>query len=97
MAEISNTNIDANYSTNMKVAKPKISAYEAPPELPKHHLFSDKDANQKIQKINTDIYEGAAKEKANHEFSFSKFFKIFGGITLTALVIACIRKLRGGK
>ncbi len=97
MADVSNTNIDAHYSTNMKVTKPKIVAYEAPPELPKHRLFSDKEATKKIQQINTDIYEGAKKEKSNHEFSFSKFFKIFSGITLAAIIIACIRKCKGGK
>ena len=95
MTEISgNTDIGAHYSSDMKVQKPKVTMYEAPPELPKHHLFSDKDATKRMQEINTDIYEGSRKEKSNNGFNRSTFFKIFGGITLTAIIIACIRKIR---
>ena len=95
LKSVENSDIGAHYSTDMKVAKPKLTVYEAPPELPKHHLFSDKDATKRMQEINTDIYESSRKEKSNHGYSSSTYFKIFSGITLTALIIAGIRKFRG--
>ena len=53
-----------------------------------------------MQSINTDIYEGAKKEKSNHEFNRKLYFKIFGGVALTAAGIAGFSKIRkwwGGK
>ena len=87
-------NINAHYSENMKVDKPKVSVTEGPPALPKYHLLSVKETNKKLQQINNDIYEGYKKEKSNSGFSFSTFFKIFGGISLAALIVACVRKSR---
>lgn len=96
MSEVSqsNYNIEAHYSDNMKVSRPKITSYEPPPNLPKNNLFSDKEANTKMQGINTDIYEGSQKEKSKHEFNRNLYFKIFGGITLAATGIAGISKIR---
>ena len=94
---IQNNSIEAHYSENMKVTKPKITSYMPPSELPKNGMFTDKEATKKMQQINEDIYVGAKKEKSNHGFNLSTFFKIFSGITLAAIIIACIRKFRSGK
>lgn len=86
--------IEAHYTTETKVKRPINTVAEAPAALPKHHLFSDKDAQQKINSINTDIYEGTKKEKTKHEFNKSLYFKIFGGVALFTAGIAGISKIR---
>lgn len=94
-AQISgDTNIEAHYSDNMKVTKPKVTIGDGPKVLPKYQLLSPAETNKKFQQINTDIYEGYNKEKKDHGFNFSTFFKIFGGISIVAIILAC---LRGGK
>jgi len=85
--------IEAHYSTETKVKRPQITA-EAPSKVPKHALFSDKEATKRVQKINTDIYEGAKKEKTKNDFNKSLYFKIFGGVTLLTAGIAGIYKIR---
>ena len=45
-----------------------------------------------MQSINTDIYEGAVKEKEKHEFSIKRYFTIFGIIALITAAIAYLRK-----
>lgn len=86
--------IESHYSSETKVKRPMISAAQAPAVLPKHKLFSNKEADQKMTAINTDIYEGAKKERKKHEFNKSLYFKIFGGVTLLTAGIAGISKIR---
>jgi len=93
MSEINNI-LEGHYSTETKVKRPKITAAEAPAALPKRTLFSEKEAKQKLNEINTDIYQGTKKEKAKNEFNKSLYFKIFGGVALAAAGIACIHKFR---
>lgn len=93
MNEVNNI-LDSHYSNEMKVKRPKIVAAEAPQNLPKHTLFSEKEATQKINSINSDIYEGTKKEKSKNEFNKSLYFKIFGGVALATAGIAGIYKLR---
>ena len=68
MTEINNI-LEGHYSTETKVKRPKITVAEAPAALPKHTLFSEKEAKQKINAINTDIYQGTKKEKAKNDFN----------------------------
>lgn len=86
--------IEAHYSKDTKASKPKIAEALAPLALPSRTLFSDREATKKMQAINVDIYQGTKKEKQKHEFNKSLYFKIFGGVVLTAATIAGIRKLR---
>ena len=86
--------IEAHYSTDTKVKRSNHGVVEAPMIIPKHQLFSDDLANQKMNSINADIYEGAKKEKKKHEFNKSLYFKIFGGVTLLTAGIAGIYKIR---
>lgn len=86
--------LDAHYTNNMKIKRPKINPDSISITIPpKASLYSDSEATKKFQHLNTDIYEGQRKEKSNHEFNFSTFFKIFVGFITTAAVIACIRKI----
>lgn len=94
MSEINNNYLEAHYSTETKVKRPKLVAAEAPASLPKQVLFSNQDADKKMQQINTDIYEGAKKEKTKNDFDKKLYFKIFGGITLLTAGIAGIYKIR---
>ena len=94
MSEIKNNYLEAHYSTEIKVKRPKLVAAEAPASLPKQVLFSNQDADKRMQQINTDIYEGAKKEKAKNDFDKKLYFKIFGGITLLTAGIAGIYKIR---
>ena len=94
MSEIKNNYLEAHYSTETKVKRPKLVAAEAPASLPKQILFSNQDADKRMQQINTDIYEGAKKEKTKNDFDKKLYFKIFGGITLLTAGIAGIYKIR---
>ena len=93
MNEVNNI-LEGHYSNETKVKRPKITAAEAPQILPKRTLFSEAEAKQKLNAINTDIYEGAKKEKSKNEFNKSLFFKIFGGVTLATASIAGICRIR---
>ena len=87
-------NSQGYYSTENKVKIPQKIAIDPPIVLPKHKLFSEKEANTKINKINNDIYIESKKEKKRHEFNKPLFFKIFGTVTLSAIAIACFSKIR---
>ena len=47
MTEINKNILEGHYSTETKVKRPKITVAEAPAALPKHTLFSEKEAKQK--------------------------------------------------
>ncbi len=94
MAEIQNNILEGHYSTQAKVRRPNRMAAEAPVVLPKHKLFSEKEAEQKINSINNDIYTGTVNEKKKHEFNRSLYFKIFGGVALATAGIAGINKIK---
>ena len=85
-------NLEAHTSTNMKVKRPKVSPNDIKITLPDKKPFSDKEATKRMQAINTDIYEGAVKEKEKHEFNFKRYFTIFGIIALLTAAIACFRR-----
>ena len=89
-------NLEAHNSANLKVERPKISPNDLMITLPVQKPFSDKEATKRMQTINTDIYEGATKEKEKHEFNYKRFFTIFGIITLLTGAIAYFHK-SGGK
>lgn len=87
--------LDAHTSKNMKVKRPKITVNKLTAMLPTQKTFSDRDATKRMQEINTDIYEGAKKEKEKHEFNFKRYLTIFGIIALLTTAIAYFRKGRG--
>ena len=89
-----NYNIEAHYSKDTKIMRPKISVAQPPSSLPQKHLFSEKEAQVKMDKINTDIYQGTKKEKSKYEFNKSLYFKIFGGVGLAVAGIAGFDRIR---
>jgi hypothetical protein len=78
----SNQNLDAHYSTNPKVERPKKFAVSAPINMPTTHVFGDKDAKKKFHEINQDIFEETQKEKSRES---NNFIKVFGGIVALIL------------
>lgn len=94
MSEVNTYNLEAHTSTNMKVKRPKISPNDLAMILPKKKPFSDEEATKKMRAINTDIYEGAVKEKEKHEFNLKRYFTICGIIALLTAVIGYFRKGR---
>ena len=95
MNEIEN-NLDSHYSTQSKAKLSKRAVAQAPAVLPKHKLFSNEEAEQKINSINKDIYTGTVNKKKKKEFNRSLYFKIFGGIAAAVAGIAGINKIRKG-
>lgn len=85
-------NVEAHTSTSMKVKRPKVEPNDITITLPDKKPFSDKEATKRMQSINTDIYEGAVKEKEKHEFNLKRYFTIFGIIALITAAIAYLRK-----
>lgn len=88
-------NIDAHTSTDMKVKRPKITPNDLTVIPQTKPVFSDKEATKRMQAINTDIYEGAKKEKEKHVFNLKRYFTIFGIITLLTAALAYFGKGKG--
>lgn len=81
-------NLNSHYSSNSKVEKPRRQAVVAgPANLPKAHLFNDRDATTRIKIINNDIYQNFKHEKNKDEINFSKAFiaLIFGILTFLGI------------
>lgn len=84
--------IEAHTSDNMKVQRPKLNPNDIAITLPNPKAFSDREATKKMQAINTDIYEGAKKEKEKHEFNLKRYLTIFGIIAIITAALAYFRK-----
>ena len=85
-------NFNAHTSTSMKIKRPKVDPNDLKVILPDKKPFSDKEATKRMQAINTDIYEGATKEKQKHEFNLKRYFTIFGIMALLTAAITCFRR-----
>jgi hypothetical protein len=82
-------NIDAHYTTNAKVVRSPRVAVSAPVNMPASHVFSDKDAKNKLKSINQDIYNDTNQAKKK---SFTSFLKVFGSIVMLIIGIRCAKK-----
>ena len=49
MADVKNNILEGHYSCETKVKRPAMTVADAPVVLPKHALFSEKEAKQKIK------------------------------------------------
>lgn len=86
--------VEAHYTNNMKVKRPKINPDTIQIAVPEQKaIFSDKEASKKLKQLNTDIYIGQRKEKANHEFNFRTYFKIIVAFIAAAASIAGVREI----
>ena len=72
MSETINTQIDSYYTTKAKAQRPLHPVAIAPEALPSFHLYSDKDANNRMKAINQDIYVNTKKEEKSSLKSFIK-------------------------
>lgn len=91
MTEISNTrNIDAHYSTSEKVQRPSHTVVSAPNNLPKGHLFNDRDANNRFKMLSQDIYNDSKREEKRHA---TNFIKIFGAGIIGVLALLGLKRL----
>jgi len=76
MDDITTTqNLNAHYTTSPKVVKPKHIVVNGPENVPQYHLYSDKEANAKLEAINYDIYE--AVQRTPKKKNKKKFLGIF--------------------
>lgn len=90
MSETINTKIDSYYTTNAKAQRPLNPVAKAPETLPSFHLYSDRDANNKIRAINQDIYVERKKEDKKPLISF---IKALGVGVIAVLAFLGIKKL----
>ena len=68
-------NLNAHYTTQAKVAKPEKVVVEGPENVPKYHLYTDREANEKLTALNNDVYISVKNEPRQ---SKKKFLGIFG-------------------
>ena len=94
MAINENYQVDAHYSSNMKIQRPSVVEALPPTNALNSGMFSDKDATKRFNSLNNDIYEGTNKEKKNHVFNRKRFIKIFIGVLLAVAGIFCFGKIR---
>ena len=87
--------LEAHHSNNMKVAPPRVSVNDITQILNENKRYSIKEANNRSEQINKDIYAGVEKEKENHEFNFKRYFTIFGIVALLTAFITYFSKGRG--
>ena len=91
MTEIAtNQNLNAHYTKDAKIKRLRHPVTSAPTNMPKHHLFNDKDANNRMKAINNDIYQGFKKEENRKG---TTFIKVFAGIVLAVLGFLGLKKL----
>lgn len=91
MSQTSSTqNLNAHYTNNPKVIRTKNRIANAPVNLPKHHLYSDIDANDRMKNLNNDIYQSYKNEKNKSGITF---LKIFGVLAALVVGIKGIKKL----
>lgn len=63
MNEISQAqNLNAHYTTAPKVEKPKHVVVDGPENIPTRHIYSDKEANAKLEALNNDVFVAVQKE-----------------------------------
>jgi len=75
MEEVSNTqNLNAHYTNSPKVAKPKRVVVSGPNNVPTYHLYSDAEANARLETLNNDVYEAVKRTPKKDK---KKFLGIF--------------------
>ena len=87
--------IEAHYTDNIKVKRPKITPDSIKIEIPENKKLSNEDMNKRLRDLNTDIFEAQQKEVSNREFNSKTFFKIIASFVIAAASIAGIRKIIG--
>ncbi len=76
------------YTSNPKAEQPLREVIQAPVEIPVRHVFNDRDAQVKMNKLNQDIYIKGEKEKRKEKVSMLAFI---GGFTAIALALVGLK------
>lgn len=72
----SQININAHYANDAKVKRTQRQIVQAPETIPTHNLYSDKEANDRLNAINQDVYNSVKSVPVkNHKKK--KFFGLF--------------------
>ena len=75
MNEISETqNLNAHYTNSPKVAKPQRVVVNGPDNIPVYHIYTDAEANARLEEINNDVYEAVKRTPKKNK---KKFLGIF--------------------
>lgn len=75
MNEIYQTqNLNAHYTTTPKIEKPKHVVVNGPENIPTRYIYSDKEANEKLEALNNDVYIAVQREPKPKK---KKFLGIF--------------------
>ena len=76
MEEIKQTQyLNSYYTTSSKVDAPKRVVVSGPDNVPKYHLYTDREANEKLHAIENDVYESI--QKTPKKKNKNKFLGIF--------------------
>ena len=67
-------NLNSHYSSNSKVNRPQRVIVTGPNDLPKVHLYNDRDATNRVKAINNDIVLDYKQEKNKDGVNFTKGF-----------------------
>ena len=90
MSEKVSAQLDSYYTTNVKAQRPSRPVAKAPDALPGFHVYSDRDANNKMRAINQDIYVERKKEEKRPMINF---IKALGVGVVAVLAFLGIKKL----
>lgn len=67
-------NLDAHYTTSPKVEIPQHVVVQGPETIPQYHIYTDREANIKLETLNNDVYEAVQKTPKKNK---KKFLGIF--------------------
>ena len=81
---------DSYYTSNLKAERPPRQVVQAPMNIPVTHVFNDRDAQAKMNKINLDIYEKGEKEKRKDKVSM---LAVIGGIAALILTVIGLKNI----
>lgn len=75
MDEINQTqNLNAHYTNTPKIQKPEHFVAVGPNNIPKYHTYTDKEANERLEALNNDVYEAVQRTPKKNK---KKFLGIF--------------------
>lgn len=84
--------VDVSNNVNSKIAKPNVGVLAVPNAIYKPRIFNPKDAKQKFNELDRDIYE--KKEKISYEKTVPtpKGIIVLVGIALAAFLATAAKK-----
>ena len=75
MNEISQQqNLNAHYTTEAKVKRPERVVVSGPETIPVRYVYSDREANKKLETLNNDVYVAVQREPKPKKKKFLGLF-----------------------